>query len=344
MDFSRPDVAGEGLLNRAIWYVDEGFPRAISRRWTRAAPDRSHTVRRRRGRRSSDVHAIEASGQDLIFASVSPKCPGRRVDVMSASSLDASHTHYRISREDIMPNGSHDTICNRSPNRTFQEVVDARLSRRGFLGGGIATAAAVSLGGIGALLDAVPVSAKSHGHRDPLLGFQGIPVSSRGHRRPSARLHRQGAHRVGRPRVEWAGLQAGRQQHCSRAGAAVGHAQRRRGVFSARSTGWILGPRFRQGLGTRPSRAEQRVHRRRHPLSGWQRRTGQPRKPGNRRTPTACRSSRSRENAAAARTDRGKDRGEDNNGEWTSRPAVTLCPPPDQPDANEDRRAGCAMG
>ncbi len=77
-----------------------------------------------------------------------------------------------------MPNGSHDSICNSSPNRTFQEVVDARLSRRGFLGGGVATAATASLGGIGALLDAVPVSAKSHGHRDPLLGFQGIPVSS----------------------------------------------------------------------------------------------------------------------------------------------------------------------
>ena len=77
-----------------------------------------------------------------------------------------------------MPNGSHDTICNSAPNRTFQEVVDARLSRRGFLGGGVATAATVSLGGIGALLDAVPVSAKSHRHRDPLLGFQGIPVSS----------------------------------------------------------------------------------------------------------------------------------------------------------------------
>ena len=75
-----------------------------------------------------------------------------------------------------MPNGSHDTICNSSPNRTLQDIVDARLSRRGFLGGGLATAATVSVGGVGVLLDAVPVSAKSH--RDPLLGFQGIPVSS----------------------------------------------------------------------------------------------------------------------------------------------------------------------
>src|SRR5262245_10861928 len=80
--------------------------------------------------------------------------------------------------DDIMPNGSHDTICNTSRNPTFQEVVDARLSRRGFLGGGLATATAVSIGGIGALIDAVPVSARSHGRRDPLLGFQGIPVSA----------------------------------------------------------------------------------------------------------------------------------------------------------------------
>jgi secreted PhoX family phosphatase len=78
----------------------------------------------------------------------------------------------------IMPNGSHDTICNTSSNKPFQEVVDARVTRRGFLGGGIAAAATATVGGVGALLDVVPVSAKSHKHRDPLLGFQGIPVSS----------------------------------------------------------------------------------------------------------------------------------------------------------------------
>ena len=77
-----------------------------------------------------------------------------------------------------MPNGSSDTICNTSSNETFQEVVDARLSRRDFLGGGLATAAAVSAGGIGALISAVPVSAKGGHWRDPLLGFMGIPVSS----------------------------------------------------------------------------------------------------------------------------------------------------------------------
>jgi secreted PhoX family phosphatase len=38
-----------------------------------------------------------------------------------------------------------DIVSNNSNNQTFQEVVEARLSRRGFFGGGLATAAAVSL-------------------------------------------------------------------------------------------------------------------------------------------------------------------------------------------------------
>ena len=70
-----------------------------------------------------------------------------------------------------------DIVSNNSNNRTFQEVVEARVSRRSFLGGGLATAAAVSLGGVSALLKAVPASAKTHGRR-PLLGFQGIEVSA----------------------------------------------------------------------------------------------------------------------------------------------------------------------
>jgi secreted PhoX family phosphatase len=68
----------------------------------------------------------------------------------------------------------NDSMSNRSANQTFQDVVEARLSRRGFLGGGLATAAALSLGGVGALLKAVPASAKTH--QGPLLGFEGIPV------------------------------------------------------------------------------------------------------------------------------------------------------------------------
>jgi secreted PhoX family phosphatase len=66
-------------------------------------------------------------------------------------------------------------VSNASRNETFEEVVAARLSRRRFLGGGLAAAAA-SLGGLGALLDAVPAAAKSRGRS--MLGFEGIAVST----------------------------------------------------------------------------------------------------------------------------------------------------------------------
>jgi uncharacterized protein len=68
-----------------------------------------------------------------------------------------------------------DEVSNTSNNQTFQEVVDARMSRRRFLGSGLTTAAAFSLGGVSALLKAVPVSADAIA--GPLVRFQGIPVS-----------------------------------------------------------------------------------------------------------------------------------------------------------------------
>ncbi len=68
-----------------------------------------------------------------------------------------------------------DSVSNPSRNETFEQVVAARMSRRGFLGGGLAVAAAASLGGVGSLLEAVP--ARAHGRRS-LLGFTGIPVSA----------------------------------------------------------------------------------------------------------------------------------------------------------------------
>ena len=68
-----------------------------------------------------------------------------------------------------------DVISNNSNNQTFQEVVDARMSRRRFLGSGLATAAAFSLGGVSALLKAVPASADPIA--GPLVRFQGILVS-----------------------------------------------------------------------------------------------------------------------------------------------------------------------
>src|SRR5262245_51876135 len=69
-----------------------------------------------------------------------------------------------------------DKVCNRSNNQTFQEIVEDRMSRRRFLGSGLATAAAFSLGGISALLKAVPASADPIA--GPLVRFEGISVSN----------------------------------------------------------------------------------------------------------------------------------------------------------------------
>jgi secreted PhoX family phosphatase len=68
-----------------------------------------------------------------------------------------------------------DMISNRSDNPTFEEIITARVSRRDLLGGGLAAVAATALGGVGALLEAVPAEAR---WQEPLLGFDGIPVST----------------------------------------------------------------------------------------------------------------------------------------------------------------------
>src|SRR5918999_6271109 len=74
-----------------------------------------------------------------------------------------------------MSSHDDDSISNPSSNETFQEIVAARISRRSFLGGGLATAGAISLGGVDSLLQAMPAHG---GSRKPLLGFQAIPVSA----------------------------------------------------------------------------------------------------------------------------------------------------------------------
>ena len=66
-------------------------------------------------------------------------------------------------------------VVNTSSNETFREVVDARMSRRGLIGGSIASAAVLS--GVGSLVSAVPARAHDDDD-DELLGFEGIPVSS----------------------------------------------------------------------------------------------------------------------------------------------------------------------
>ena len=70
-----------------------------------------------------------------------------------------------------------DAISNASGNETIHEVVQARLSRRGLIGGGIAGAAAMS--GLGALVEAIPAAAQPTSlARRTALGFTAIPVSS----------------------------------------------------------------------------------------------------------------------------------------------------------------------
>ena len=250
-----------------------------------------------------------------------------------------------------MPNGSHDTICNSSPNQTFQDIVDARLSRRGFLGGGLATAATVSVGGVGALLDAVPVSAKSHPPR-PAPRLPGHPGLFRRHRDSAARLHRQGAHRVGRSRLGRARLQAGREQQRGGTGAAVGHAQRRRRVFPARSTGWILGPRSDKASDTVFSSRTTST-----PTTGCSFRTatptGQPEK--TRKSHQRPRRVGHRDPEGAPRHNKDSEDSWGNPGTSTARiatttrrvegrPPVTIRPPITEPDADEDWRTGGDSG
>ena len=76
-----------------------------------------------------------------------------------------------------MANFDDDNGTNESNNETFEQVLDARLSRRGFLEGGLTAAAGITLGGASALLKSVPASAHGRSHR-PLLGFDAIPVST----------------------------------------------------------------------------------------------------------------------------------------------------------------------
>ena len=148
-----------------------------------------------------------------------------------------------------------DSVSNPSKNESFQEVVAARLSRRSFLGGS-AAAATLALGGIGSLVRALP--AQAHGS-EAELGFTGIAVSA-----ADAVVVPEGY--TARVLIAWGDpistgtrVQAGREQHRGRAGAPVGHAQRRRRVLSHRR------------LAPRAARAEPRVHGRRAAVPGRRR-------------------------------------------------------------------------
>jgi secreted PhoX family phosphatase len=80
-----------------------------------------------------------------------------------------------------MSNVDDDIVSNFSNNPTIDQVLEARLSRRSMLSGSATVAAAASLGGVGALLTAVPAEATGNGHgygygygRKPKLGFKSI--------------------------------------------------------------------------------------------------------------------------------------------------------------------------
>jgi hypothetical protein len=80
-----------------------------------------------------------------------------------------------VKNQEVNQMRDDDPLSNASGNPHFSDIIDTRLARRKFLGGGVALSAAASMGGIGDLLSAVPAHA---GEAEPLLGFTGIPVSS----------------------------------------------------------------------------------------------------------------------------------------------------------------------
>ncbi len=70
-----------------------------------------------------------------------------------------------------------DIISNPTNSETFEEVIEKRFSRRGFVGGLLAAGAITALGGVDSVLAAVPKRTPAGSTANPLLGFQGIPVS-----------------------------------------------------------------------------------------------------------------------------------------------------------------------
>jgi secreted PhoX family phosphatase len=87
---------------------------------------------------------------------------------------------------------------NNSKNESFQDVLDARLSRRGFVSGGLTAAAALALTGADLLLKAVPASARTRppARRTPARIHARTRVERR-YRDGAAGVHRRRPHRMG---------------------------------------------------------------------------------------------------------------------------------------------------
>ncbi|MEM9607120.1 MAG: PhoX family phosphatase [Actinomycetota bacterium] len=77
-----------------------------------------------------------------------------------------------------MTDVSDDAVCNTSGNRPFGEILEASLSRRNFLAGGMATGAAAFLvGGSGSLMGAGTAAAGPRGNPGRLISFDAIAPS-----------------------------------------------------------------------------------------------------------------------------------------------------------------------
>ena len=171
-------------------------------------------------------------------------------------------------------------VSNNSGNETFQEVVAARLSRRGLIGGGIAGAAALPASG-----HCSTPSRRSPSPARPAPPETAAVAHSSGSpgfpsRRPTRSSCRPatppGADLLGRPGVQRPGVPAGRQQHAP---------PTRPQQWGMHNDGVVYFPIARLARG--PARPEQRVHRRRACCSPTASRTGRRRRPRSRRTPTA---------------------------------------------------------
>ena len=157
-----------------------------------------HGQRQRPGRQPCRRSSPRASRS--LGAVVAKHSPGRRLAVIRPLYVPPNAT---CGGDGVMGKlHEDDDVCNLSSNETFQEVLDRRLSRRSVLGGGLAVAATATAvgaagGGVATLVDSAtgrrrerrPAAASPRVHRHRHL--------DRGRGRGAARLHGQGAHRLG---------------------------------------------------------------------------------------------------------------------------------------------------
>lgn len=74
---------------------------------------------------------------------------------------------------------SEDIGVNPSANELFEDIAEAFLSRRKFVGLALATGAAALVPGAGSLVNTIPASAQAADRYGSLLGFKAIPPSER---------------------------------------------------------------------------------------------------------------------------------------------------------------------